>query len=89
MTCYVDFFMILLLIMSFFLNQFQVTSAFDGTRMSKWEEPNGAKGMFYLLWAINMPSCKSGNKLKMNIYNSTYNSVYGASFFPMFMQYTI
>lgn len=26
-------------------NQCQVTSAFDGTRMSKWEEPNGARGM--------------------------------------------
>lgn len=25
--------------------QFQVTSAFDGTRISKWEEPNGAKGL--------------------------------------------
>lgn len=25
-------------------NKFQATSAFDGTRMSKWEEPNGGQG---------------------------------------------
>lgn len=25
--------------------KFQITSAFDGIRVSKWEEPNGARGM--------------------------------------------
>lgn len=25
--------------------KFQITSAFDGIRVSKWEEPNGARGI--------------------------------------------
>ncbi|KAK1432379.1 hypothetical protein QVD17_09275 [Tagetes erecta] len=29
------------------------TSAFDGTRMSKWEEPNGAKGCWLIYKAMN------------------------------------
>lgn len=32
------------LILKFHTEYFQATAAFDGTRMSKWEEPNGAKG---------------------------------------------
>lgn len=28
-----------------FLLNFQATSAFDGIHVSKWEEPNGAKGI--------------------------------------------
>lgn len=32
------------------IEQFQVTSAFDGTRMTKWEEPNGAKGKVYVCY---------------------------------------
>ncbi|CAL5330473.1 unnamed protein product [Camellia sinensis] len=31
-----------------------VTSAFDGTRMSKWEEPNGARGIFNVV--IKLPA---------------------------------
>lgn len=27
------------------LHKFQATSAFDGIQTSKWEEPNGAKGI--------------------------------------------
>lgn len=41
-------------------NKFQATSAFDGTRMSKWEEPNGGQGSeeisfvsFFFFWSIS------------------------------------
>lgn len=37
--------MLLKLSLNFHIQNFQATAAFDGTRMSKWEEPNGARGI--------------------------------------------
>lgn len=36
---------IFLMILNIFVLNFQATSAFDGTHVSKWEEPNGGKGI--------------------------------------------
>lgn len=38
------------------IHKFQATSAFDGTRTFKWEEPNGAKGIKFQL-KIEPPCC--------------------------------
>lgn len=64
------------------LHKFQATSAFDGTHASKWEEPNGSKGIKDRLRIV--PSVASSTKLmetKQHEVARVYVQIFSFSFF--------